>query len=189
MVYEVKELGYKDLPNLTSKQLAEHHDILYKGYVKKLNEINEKLANLNHGSGNGTFGDYRELKIEGSFAYNAVRLHELYFENMGGTGAPSKDMMSKLDESFMSFQDFEEELMDAGLSARGWVVLGLDEDGQLRLHLCDAHNMNGIWGSKPILVMDVYEHAYFIDFGTNRKEYIDGFIKNIEWDVVEKRLS
>ena len=189
MIYEEKELSYKDLPNLSAKLLREHHDVLYRGYVRKLNQIGESLANLDRGKGNATFSDYRELKIEESFAYNAVRLHELYFENMGGKGAPSDSMVARIAESFMAFQDFELELMDAGLSARGWVILGQDEDGQLRIHICDAHNMNGIWGSRPILVMDVYEHAYFLDFGANRKSYIDGFIKNIEWDVVEKRLS
>ncbi len=155
MAHQVKELAYKDLPNLSAKQLSEHHDVLYKGYVKKLNEIEENLNICEPKGGNATYSDYRELKIERSFAYNAVILHELYFENMGGTGTPSEYMMSKIAESFKSFQDFETELMDAGISARGWVVLGHDIDGQLRLHVCDAHNMNGTWGSKPILEMDV----------------------------------
>jgi len=188
MIYKTQPLGYLDLPNLTEKQLKEHHDVLYSGYVAKLNQIEDALETLEPGGGNASYGEYRELKIERSFVYNAVRLHELYFENMGGSGAPSDYMMSKIDESFTSFQNFERELLDAGLSARGWVVLGKDEDDQLRLHLCDAHNLYGIWNSKPILVLDVYEHAYFLDYATDRKGYVSGFIKNIEWDIVEQRL-
>lgn len=187
MIHEPKNINYEDLPNLSKKQL-EAHSLLYSGYVKKLNEIDNKLNELDSRKGNTTYSDYRELKIEQSFAENAVMLHELYFENMGGDGTPSEAIMIKLSENFQSFQDFQLELMDAGLSARGWVILGLDPDGALRLHLCDAHNMNGIWGSKLILVLDVYEHAYFIDFATDRKRYIDGFIENINWDVVEARL-
>jgi superoxide dismutase, Fe-Mn family len=188
MIYETKTLSYEKLDGLSEQQLGPHHDVLYSGYVKKLNEIDDRLANLDHGSGNATMSDYRELKIERSFALNAVRLHELYFENIGGKGELSAPVLAKLEESFGSFQDFELELIDAGISARGWVVLGFDDDGQLRFHLCDAHNMNGIWGSKPVLVLDVYEHAYFTDYGTNRKAYLETFLKLIDWEVVEGRL-
>jgi Fe-Mn family superoxide dismutase len=189
MIYLVAPLTYKKLEGLSEKQLASHHDVLYAGYVKKLNEINDKLANLEHRAGNATYTDYRELKIEKSFAENGVILHELYFENLGGKGELSKTMIAKLEESFGSYQDFEIELIEAGLSARGWVILGKKPDGQLEFYLCDAHNMNAVWGVKPILVLDVYEHAYFVDYATNRKSYLESFLKLINWDVVEKRLS
>jgi superoxide dismutase, Fe-Mn family len=189
MNIEPMTLSYKKLPFLTEAQLAAHHDTLYAGYVKKLNEINDKLANLDHGVGNATHTDYRELKIESSFAENGVKLHEWYFENMNGDGQLSADMLKKLEESFNSFEDFQEELLEAGLSARGWVVMSQNESGQLNLNLCDAHNQNGIWGANPVLVLDVYEHASFLDYGTNRKEYIEKFIQNIDWKIVESRLK
>lgn len=189
MNLESKPLKYRKLPFLSEKILKDHHDVLYVGYVKKLNELNDKLANLNHGSGNASYSEYRELKIECSFVENAVRLHEWYFENMGGDGAPTPEMIKILEESFLSFEDFQQELVEAGLSARGWVILSKDESGQLSLSLCDAHNQNGIWGRKPTLVLDVYEHAYFTDYGTNRLEYLQKFIENIDWKVVESRLE
>jgi superoxide dismutase, Fe-Mn family len=188
-MFELKELKYKKLDFLSEDQLKSHHDVLYAGYVKKGNEIYDKLANLDHALGNATYNEYRELKIEESFAENGVLLHELYFENIGGDGKPSPKMINSIEESFKSFEDFQQELLEAGLSARGWVILSAGNNGQLRIRICDAHNQNGIWGARPILVLDVYEHAYFTDFGTNRKEYIENFIESIDWKVVESRLE
>lgn len=188
MVFEAKELKYKELPGLSAKQLNEHH-VLYEGYIKKINEIREKLSLIDRSASNATYSDYRELKLEGSFALNGVILHELYFANLGGDGVPSKSIEDRLISDFGSFQDWQQDLIACGIAARGWVILAEDVDGTLKHFLCDLHNQGAIWGYKPILALDVYEHAYFMDYGTNRKEYIGSFIKNLNWKVIESNLA
>ena len=188
MGIEAKKLKYEILPGLSEKQLREHHDVLYVGYVNKLAEIREIHKAADKSKANATFSDFRELKLEESFALDAVILHEYYFDNLGGNSIPSAFIESRLARDFGSFESWQEDLIASGLSARGWVVLAEDIDGTLRHFVCDTHNQGGIWGYRPILVLDVYEHAYFIDYGTNRKEYLNAFLKNLDWKVVEDRL-
>lgn len=186
---EPKPLAYKELPDfLSARQLSEHHDVLYAGYVKKLNEIKAKIETVDLSGANATYSDIRELKIEEGFARNAVKLHELYFENLGGDGVIEGEIKDKIEESFDSVEKWREELVASGISARGWVVLAESEDGELNHFICDMHNQGGIWGARPLLVLDVYEHAYFIDYGTDRKSYLEAFLKNVNWKVVGSRL-
>jgi superoxide dismutase, Fe-Mn family len=187
-MFEIKNLGYKQLPGLSERQLAEHHDVLYAGYVKKANELAQKQFEANLEGTNATYSDLREIKMEQTFALNGMILHELYFENMGNSEI-SEDLKKEISASFDSFQVWEYQFMAMGLASRGWVVLAKMPDGSLENILCDAHNQGGIWGAKPLLVLDVYEHAYFLDYGTNRKGYIEFFMKNINWDVVQKRME
>jgi superoxide dismutase, Fe-Mn family len=184
-----KSLRYKKLPFLSEKLLTAHHDVLYVGYVKKANELREKMLTVDLALANATYSEIREVKSELGFALNGVILHELYFENMGGDGQPTPKVQSLLTEHFGSFEYWQKELLALGLSARGWVVLGQSPDGALEHYLCDAHNQGGIWGANPILVVDVYEHAYFLDYATNRKEYLEKFIENIDWKAVESRIN
>lgn len=187
---EPKPLAYKELPDfLSGRQLSEHHDVLYSGYVKKLAEVREKLSKVDLSQANATHSDHRELKIEEGFALNGVLLHELYFENMGDSGKPGGKIKELLEKNYGSIEKWEEDLVACGMSARGWVVLAKDSGGALRNYICDVHNQGGIWGTKPLLVLDVYEHAYFIDYGTGKKAYLESFIKNIDWEAVGKRLS
>lgn len=187
---EIKNLKYKSLNGISERQLSEHYDVLYAGYVKKVGEIREKLGNISKENVNPTYSDYRELKLEETFSLNGVKLHELYFENLGGDGEVSGGILTKIEQDFGSFENWHEDFMAAGMGARGWVVLALDPiDGQLRNFLSDFHSHGCVWGTKPILVLDVYEHAYFIDYGTNRKGYLEAFMKNIDWGVVENRFS
>jgi len=183
-----KELNYQKLTGLSEKQLSEHHDVLYAGYVKKVNEIREKLNEVDPSLANATFSEIRELKLELSFALNGVRLHEWYFENMGGDGEPTEKIKKRIEADFGTFEKWQEEFVALGISARGWVILTENDEGKLENYLCDWHSQGGIWGAKPLLVMDVYEHAYFIDYATNRKAYIESFLNNINWEIVERRM-
>lgn len=188
---EIKPLKYKDLEGLSEKQLSEHHDVLYAGYVKKIGEIEEKLKNADLASANATFSDLRELKMEETFALNGVKLHEGYFDNMskGGT-KPAGKIMEMIERDFGSYENWEKEFRALGLAARGWVVLGYDlDEKKLKNVLCDSHNQGGVWNMVSLLIMDVYEHAYFIDYATARKAYIDAFFKNLNWQFVDKVMS
>lgn len=187
---QVKPLKYKSLPGLSEKQLSEHHSVLYAGYVKKINEINQKMETAAPAEANATFSLIRELKLEETFALNAIKLHEGYFDNMGGDGVAKGSIKDVLAKDFGSFEKWEEQFKAMGIAARGWVVLAYDlEDGKLHNYLCDVHNQGGVWGAIPILILDVYEHAYFLDYGTGRKAYIEAFMKTVEWKEVDNRYQ
>ena len=187
---EVKPLKYKELDGLSEKQLKEHHDVLYAGYVKKIGEIEEKVKNVDLASANATFSDLRELKMEETFALNGVKLHEGYFDNMSPGGNSSNKVLEMIQRDFGSYENWEREFRALGLAARGWVVLCYDlDEKRLKNILCDSHNQGGVWNTIALMIMDVYEHAYFIDYATARKQYIDAFFKNIDWQYVDKRMS
>ena len=180
-----KPLKYKELPGLSEKQLAEHHDVLYAGYVKKVNEIRAALQNVDVSKANATYSDLRELKMEEGFAMNGVILHEHYFDNLTPGGkAESGNVGHWIVQDFGSMEKWSAEFAASGIAARGWVVLAFDlNDGKLHNYVCDVHNQGGIWGCIPLLVLDVYEHAYFLDYATARKKYIDVFMQNLDWTV------
>lgn len=183
---EIKQLNYKTLDGLSERQLKEHHDVLYVGYVKKIGEIEDKLTSVDKSVANATYSEFGELKREETFALNGVKLHEGYFDNMKPEGSECSGKIRVLIErDFGSYEAWEMEFRATGLAGRGWVVLGYDlDEKRLRNVLCDAHNHGGVWNMIALFIMDIYEHAYFIDYGTGRKVYIDAFFKNINWEYV-----
>lgn len=187
----VKPLKYKSLPGLSEQQLSQHHGVLYVGYVKKVNEIRAALTTADRDNPNATFSQLRELKVEESFALNGVKLHEGYFENMGGAGGkPTGKIAELIMRDFGSIEAWEKDFRALGLCARGWVILAYDIDAQrLFNYLADTHNQGGVWNAIAIFIMDVFEHAYFLDYGTARKDYIETFMKNIDWNDVNQKVQ
>ncbi|MFZ6015950.1 MAG: superoxide dismutase [Patescibacteria group bacterium] len=178
--------------SISDKTLEIHHDKLYVGYAKKKDEIEEKLKTLSHGgdvsSANQTYSELRGLKDGETFAINGVYLHEWYFDSLGGDGNADGEIADALAEKYGSLENFRNYFTACGMAARGWVVLAWDtHDKSLRIYTGDAHNHGGVWGAIPLLVLDVYEHAYFIDFGSDRKSYIVEFFKHVNWENVNKR--
>lgn len=187
MSNEVKPLNYTALEGISEKTLTVHHDKLYAGYVAKAKEIGEKLSVLSHGgdvsSANQSYSELRALKDGETFAVNGIYLHEWYFDILGGNGQAAGPLVEKITEQYGSFENFTTYFSANGMAARGWVVLCWDFQQQaLRIYNADAHNQGGVWGCMPVLVLDVYEHAYFIDFGSDRKAYIAQWWKNLNWD-------
>ncbi len=177
----------KPLTGLSDKTILIHHDKLYAGYVAKKDEINGQLDSLAKGgdvsSANQSYSELRALKDGETFAVNGVYLHEFYFDVLGGDGTPQGPLAEALKTDFGSVENFINYFSACGLAARGWVVLAWDtHDEALRVYTCDAHNQGGVWGCLPIIVLDVYEHAYFIDYGADRKTYIADFWKNLNWN-------
>lgn len=171
---------------LSDKQIAEHVK-LYEGYVKKIEEIRKKLEEADL-EGNATYSRIRELKLEEGFCINAIKLHEMYFENIGN--GKSNEAMSMVKEDFGSFDYWKKEFTACALSARGWVILAYDwRDDKLHTYIADMHNQGGIWDCVPVLVLDMYEHAYFIDYGTDKKAYVEWFLNNINWKIVGDRTE
>lgn len=193
MTYHEKQaqnLKFKELDGLSQRQLTEHHDVLYLGYVKKLNEIRNKLMQTNLADANATYSEIRELKAEETFAANATRLHEHYFDNLGGSGNVSGPVGNMINDDFGSSQRWRDDFLAAGMAARGWVVLAYDyDDNRLHNYSLDVHNVGGVWNCATLVVLDVYEHAYFIDYGTNRKSYLEAFMKNLNWDFVNSLVQ
>ena len=180
----------KEMTGLSPKQIEQHLK-LYKGYVAKSNEIYGKLAEADLATANATYSPLRELLVEESFAVNGVIFHEYYFGNLGGKGGePTGDLLAALSERWGSFPKFMDYLKAAGKSMRGWVVIGYNtRGGHLSAFGLDTHNIFSPANLIPILVLDVYEHAYMIDYGIDRPKYLDAFANNLDWDVVAKRLS
>jgi len=173
-----------------SKQTMESHYKLYEGYVKKANEITEKLSaiDLDPTKANQVYSDIRELKLELSFAVGGVKNHVNYFSILGGKGGqPTGALLEQIEKDFGSFDNWAADLKATGLAARGWVWLAMDWDqGRLFNFLGDAQNSFPIWNSTMLLALDTYEHAYWLDYQQNRAAYIDTFMKNINWEPVEK---
>ena len=176
---------------LSDALIAAHRDTLYVGYVNKLNEIEERQKKTDLATANQAFSDWRAVKIEESFAYNGVVLHEYYFENLTGKGGkPTGKLSDLITGEWGSFEKWFDEFKACGMAARGWVMLALSlYDGKLHNYCLDAHNDKVPVNALPILVMDVYEHAYFMDYGAKRAPYIEVFMKNINWAVCSKRLD
>lgn len=173
-----------------SKKTMEEHYKLYQGYVNKANEILEKLAALDKdpAKANPTYSDIRELKVEYTRAVGGVKNHENYFALLGGTGGrPSGKLAALIERDFGSFEAWQQDLKATGIAARGWAWLAYDWDsGRLFNYIGDEQNTFPIWNASVLLALDVFEHAYFIDFGTAKAAYIDTFFRNLDWTVPER---
>lgn len=174
-----------------SKSQIEQHVKLYTGYIGKANELTVKLKDAEIEGANATYSPLRELLVEQSYAVNGVIYHEFYFGNLGGSGGEaSGDMRGAVEEKWGSYGKFMDYLKAAGKCMRGWVIVGYNtRGGHLSTFGLDTHNMWSPANVVPILVLDVYEHAYMIDYGIDRGKYLDSFVKNLDWDVVGKRFA
>ena len=175
-----------------SETLLNNHFTLYQGYVTNTNKLMDLLAGMLK---EGTVGtpQYAELKRRMGFEFNGMRLHEYYFENLGGKGALEKSgkLGNKLTEDFGSYEDWEKDFKSTGtMRGIGWTILYQDNiAGRLMNQWINEHEVGHPAGCIPILVMDVFEHAFITDYGLKRADYIEAFFKNINWGVVESRLK
>lgn len=189
---ELKPLKFKasNLRGISEKTVEIHHGKLYAGYVNKSNEISEKLGLLRKSGkveGNQIYSELRGLKLGETFAANGVYLHENYFFILGGDGIPRGEVVKAIEEKWGSIDEFKSYFSACGMAARGWAILAWDmHEKRLMQYNCDAQNHGGIWGAIPIIAMDVYEHSYFIDVGSDRAAYIKTFFDNLNWDKIEE---
>ena len=187
---EIKSLPFQELKGISQKTIDIHWGKLYQGYVKKWQEIQDKLKTIDLSQANATFSEARELKVEQTFAANAVLLHEAYFDMLGGDGKPTDKIIEAISKDYDSFENWLAHFKALGMASRGWAILAYDfNDGKLRNYLADAHNLYGIWGASPIVVLDMYEHAYFIDFGSDKKAYIEAYLQNLNWQKIGEKYD
>jgi Fe-Mn family superoxide dismutase len=169
-----------------SRASVEAHHRLYQGYVAKRNEILGKLDAAGLEDANQVYSDLRALKVDLTFAVGGIKNHEVYFDHLGGPGGdPSGAIGTLIERDFGSAQTWRAELKAVGMAARGWAWTIYDWDEQrLSTTIGDAQNSYPIWNATPLVALDVYEHAYFLDYQTDRASYIDAFFDNLDWEVV-----
>ncbi len=188
MVFTAKDFGPQILQlDGISKKTVEEHLKLYTGYVNKSNEILDKLPKVDLSTANQVFSDARALKVELSFALGGMQNHEIYFSHLKAGAARRRPgiFLRQIEKDFGSFDNYIKDLKATGLSGRGWAwTVWFPAAGRLINWLGDSQNTYMNWDLKPILALDVYEHAYFLDFGVNRGGYIDTFVKNLDWERI-----
>ncbi len=185
----------KDFSNLIgtegfSDTLLKNHFTLYQGYVSNTNKLIDILASLLK-EGKESTPEYAELKRRMGFEFNGMRLHELYFGNLGGKQPLDKSskIANQMAEDFGSYEDWERDFKATGkMRGIGWAILYQDKvTGRLFNQWINEHEVGHPTGCTPVLVMDVFEHAFMTDYGLKRASYIEAFFKNINWSVVDSR--
>ncbi len=192
MAYTAKD--YSSLIGMQgfSETLLKNHFTLYQGYVTNTNKLVETLDQMLKDGKVGT-PEYAELKRRLGWEFNGMRLHELYFENLGGKGGIDKksSLAKKMTESFGSYESWEKDFRSTGaMRGIGWAILYQDSvDGRLMNSWINEHDVGHPAGCTPLLIMDVFEHAFMIDYGLKRADYIEAFFKNINWSKVNVRMK
>jgi superoxide dismutase, Fe-Mn family len=174
-----------------SRASVEAHYKLYEGYVNKRNEILRKLDSIDPSAANQVYSELRALKVDLTFAIGGVKNHEVYFEHLGGGGGePDGPAAELIERDFGSVATWRQDLKATGMAGRGWAWTAYDWDEQrLFNYIGDTQNTFPIWNATPLVALDVYEHAYFLDYGTDRGSYIDAFFNNLDWGVVNDWIS
>lgn len=187
MAYEAKNfeslLGTKGL----SDQLLKNHFTLYQGYVTNTNKVADALAAMAK-DGKTATPEYAELKRRFGWEFNGMRLHEYYFENIVKEGKSidkNSNLYKKIVSEFGSYENWEKDFKATGaMRGIGWVILYYDAlEGRLFNTWINEHDVGHLCGVLPLIVMDVFEHAYMIEYGLKKADYIEAFFKAIDWTV------
>jgi len=175
-----------------SEILLKNHFTLYQGYVTNTNKVIDILAQMLRDDKAGT-PEFAELKRRLGWEFNGMRLHEYYFENLGGKSPINRNgrLAKKMAEDFGSYEAWEKDFKATGaMRGIGWVALYQDiTNGKLMNFWINEHDVAHPAGCNPVLIMDVFEHAFMLDYGLKKADYIGAFFKNIDWAAVEARLK
>lgn len=176
-----------------SDQMLKNHLTLYQGYVNNSNKLWEELNKMSQD--NTLEGPiFNELIRRFGWEFNGMRLHELYFDNLSSNNQPldqSSLLTKKITQQFGSLENWKNQFRATGLlRGIGWVILCYDQQTDFLFNTwIDEHNTGHLTGAKPLLVMDVFEHAFMLDYGLKRADYIEAFFKNINWLTVAQRIN
>lgn len=192
MPYSAKDYGKLIGMEGFGETLLKNHFTLYQGYVTNTNKVLDTLDQMTK-DGKTTTPEFAELKRRLGWEFNGMRLHEYYFENLGGKGGGDKNgkLAKKLTESFGSYEAWEKDFKATGaMRGIGWVVLYQDlASGRLINFWVNEHDVSHPAGCNPLLIMDVFEHAFMLDYGLKKADYIGAFFKNINWTAAESRVK
>jgi Fe-Mn family superoxide dismutase len=190
MAYAAKD--YSQLIGMKgfSETLLKNHFTLYQGYVTNTNKLTDSLSAMLK-EGRTAAPEYAELKRRFGFEFDGMRLHEYYFGNLGGNGVLGGEgtLGKRLTGQFGSYEAWEKDFKGTGtMRGIGWVVMYQDDASGMFFNVwINEHETGHLAGCTPLLIMDVFEHAYMIDYGMKRADYIEAFFRNINWDEVQKR--
>ena len=182
-------LDLAKLRGLSEKLLRSHHENNYTGAVKRLNLIQQQLGQIPRDAPPYQVGS---LKREELIATNSMVLHEFYFGNLGGDGKAGGAIAELIKTHYGSVEAWEHEFRQTGLSLAGgpgWVILAFDPHEKAAHTYWSWDHMHSLAWGMPLLVMDMYEHSYAMDYGANARGYIDAFFQNINWDEVQRRAE
>lgn len=195
MAYEAKNfdrlLGIAGL----SDNLLKNHFILYQGYITNTNKLDELLMAIER---EGKFGtpEFAEMNRRLGWEFNGMRLHELYFGNIVKGGKPwdmekTARLYLLMQKEFGSYENWETDFRSMGaMRGIGWVILYYDSNANRLFNVwINEHDVGHLAGCTPLLVMDVFEHAYMLDYGLKRADYINAFFKAINWECVNERFD
>lgn len=176
-------------PYYSKETLLLHYNELYKGYVENTNKTQEKLEEARR---TGNFENIKCLEKNLSFFGSGVILHELFFENMGPAipTSPNTTLMEQIIKDFGSYEIFKKQFMEAAVAveASGWAILVWEPRFQkLEILQCEKHQNLTLWGCIPLLVLDMWEHSYYLQYKTKRKVYVEQFWNILNWNNVNKR--
>ncbi len=193
MVYQAKDFSHLLGTKGFSDNLLNNHFKLYQGYVINTNKLAEMLLNMVKEGKTGT-PEFAELKRRFGWEFNGMRLHELYFGNINKkkkTLPEGSKLYKKMVESFGSGENCKKDFIaSGGIRGIGWVILVYDKEGDRLFNVwINEHDTGYLAGAVPLLVMDVFEHAFMLDYGLNRAEYINSFIEAVDWDEVSRRFE
>ena len=189
--WQIKPLPFdaKKLKGLSEKLLVSHHDNNYAGAARRIGQIQQMLASLPN---NAPGFQIKGLKMEELIATNSAILHEEYFGNLGGDGKASGSVQQAIASDFGGFDKWEQGFRATSTAlggGSGWAILSFNfRDGKLHNYIAFDHTDNVAFG-RPILVNDMFEHAYHMDYGSNAAMYIDAFMQNVNWDECNRRLE
>jgi Fe-Mn family superoxide dismutase len=178
------------LNGLSQRLIESHYENNYGGALRRLNAITEKLSSLDFSTTPGYV--INGLKREELIALNSTLLHELYFASLGGDGKPTEAMAGTLANDFGSVDRWRSELVAMGNAlsgGSGWVLLVYVPRDRRLINQYAADHSQTLAGGIPILALDMYEHAYHLDFGANAAAYVDAFMRNIDWKAVQARYE
>jgi Fe-Mn family superoxide dismutase len=178
------------IEGMSDKQLKAHL-YLYQGYVKQWNEIEEQIRHADRTQVSSSYGAYSELQRRRAVPFNGMVLHELFFEGLTHQSTrPSPELLKALEADFGSFEAWQEDAKAALLSASGWCLLSwCRRDRVLRHNLVEEHHRGLLVEQDVLLALDGWEHAYFMDYGTSKKDYAKVLFRSLDWDVISRRYQ
>lgn len=192
MPYEAKTFEYLSGIGCFSEQSLKNHFTLYQGYVNNFNKLNDILVAMER-EGKFDTPEYAELNRRFGWEFNGMRLHELYFGNLTKNAASLKQeskLYQKIIAEWNSYELFEKDFKAMGtMKGIGWVILYYDKIADRLFNVwINEHDVGHFSGAVPLLVLDVFEHAYMLDYGLKRMDYVEAFFKAIDWETVTGRL-
>ena len=189
MTYDIKPLAFdpKSIKGLSEKLLVSHYENNYGGAVKRLNAITAQLAELDFAK--TPVFTINGLKREELIAMNSMILHEIYFDGIGGGGTPSGALSDALARDFGSIERWRAEFSAIGKAeggGSGWVILAYSPRDKRLVNQWAADHTTNLAGGRAVLVLDMYEHAYHMDYGAKAAAYVDAFMEAIRWENAAK---